>query len=60
MLVFSVPVFQICHLPLLKASVSPQAAGTANSLAISCFGIGQIIGNQIGGIMVITVGVGGN
>ena len=50
---------QVCHLPLIKASVSREAAPAANACAISCFGIGQIVGNQLGGVVVAHIGAAG-
>ena len=35
----SMPIFQICHLPLLKAAVPTSAASVANALAMCCFGM---------------------
>jgi len=56
---FAMPIFQIFHLPLIKASVSREAAPAANACAVSCFGIGQIVGNQLGGVVVAHVGAAG-
>lgn len=50
---------QVCHLPLIKASVSREAAPAANACAVSCFGIGQIVGNQLGGVVVAHIGAAG-
>ena len=53
-------VFQVCHLPLIKQrfAADEAVATVALAMAISCYGIGGIVGNTLGGVVVESLGVG--
>jgi hypothetical protein len=53
----TMPVIQCCHFPRITAALPPALVPSALSCAISCFGLGGVVGNTIGGLVVENFGV---
>ncbi len=58
----SCPVIQVTHFPRINhaaARVHPELATSAMACAVACFGIGGVVGNTLGGVVVEIAGVRG-
>ena len=49
---FGIPIFSVCHMPQISLAAGKAGAQTALAMAACCFGIGGIVGNVLGGVVV--------